>query len=128
MQLKSTVFVPLARTMFERLKGVETGCQTGRLTMGFCAAGFDSAVSVEAAQPLKVRKSIRSGADAVARSAFRLFAATLFLALCLAGTVRAAEAADRSALEDYAIWANRALKLLPRASSCWSRWHGGWSN
>jgi uncharacterized protein YkwD len=79
--------------------------------MGFCAAGFDS-VSVEAAQPLKVRKSIRSGADAVARSAPRLFAASLFLALFLAGHLRAAEG-DRPALEDYAIWANRALNSLP---------------
>ena len=49
----------------------------------------------------------------MARSASRLFAASLFLALCLAGTVRAAEEADRSALEDYAIWANRSLKSLP---------------
>ena len=64
-------------------------------------------------EPLNVRKSIRSGAHAVARSASRLFAASLFLALCLAGTVRAAEEADRSALEDYAIWANRSLKSLP---------------
>jgi uncharacterized protein YkwD len=64
-------------------------------------------------QSLNVRKSIGSGAHAVARSASRLFAASLFLALCLAGTVRAAEEADRSALEDYAIWANRSLKSLP---------------
>jgi uncharacterized protein YkwD len=64
-------------------------------------------------QPFNVRKSIRSGAHAVARSASRLFAASLFLALCLAGTVRAAEEADRSALEDYAIWADRSLKSLP---------------
>jgi uncharacterized protein YkwD len=49
----------------------------------------------------------------VARSASRLFAASLFLALCLAGTVRAAEEADRSALEDYAVWAIDALKSLP---------------
>ena len=49
----------------------------------------------------------------MARSASRLFAANLFLALCLAGTVRAAEEADRSAPEDYAIWANRALNSLP---------------
>ena len=49
----------------------------------------------------------------MARSAARLFVASLFLALCLAGTVRAAEAADRSALEDYALAANRALKSLP---------------
>jgi hypothetical protein len=49
----------------------------------------------------------------VARSACRRFAASLLLALCLAGTVRAAEEADRSALEDYAIWANRSLKSLP---------------
>ena len=49
----------------------------------------------------------------MARSASGLFAASLFLALCLAGTVRAAEEADRSALEDYAIWANRSLKSLP---------------
>ena len=49
----------------------------------------------------------------MARSASRLFAASLFLALCLAGTVRAAEESDRSALEDYAIWANRAQKSLP---------------
>ena len=62
---------------------------------------------------MDVRKSIRSGAHAVARSASRLFAASLFLALCLAGTVRAAEEADRSRLEDYAIWANRSLKSLP---------------
>jgi uncharacterized protein YkwD len=48
----------------------------------------------------------------VARSASRLFVASLFV-LCLASTVRAAEEADRSALEDYAIWANRALKSLP---------------
>ena len=47
------------------------------------------------------------------RSASRLFAASLFLALCFAGTVRAAEEADRSALEDYATWANRSLKSLP---------------
>jgi uncharacterized protein YkwD len=49
----------------------------------------------------------------VAGSASRLFAASLFLALCLVGTVRAAEEADRSTLGDYAIWANRALKSLP---------------
>jgi uncharacterized protein YkwD len=49
----------------------------------------------------------------VARCASRLFAVNLFLALCLAGTGRAAEEADRSALEDYAIWANRALKSVP---------------
>jgi uncharacterized protein YkwD len=62
---------------------------------------------------LNVDKSIRSGAHAVARSASRLLAASLCLALCLAGTVRAAEEADRSALEDYAIWANRSLTSLP---------------
>jgi uncharacterized protein YkwD len=50
----------------------------------------------------------------VRRSASRLFTASLILALCLAGTVRAAEEADRSALEDYAIWANRSLKSLPK--------------
>jgi hypothetical protein len=49
----------------------------------------------------------------VSRSASCLFAASLFLALCLAGTVRAAEEADRSTLEDYVIWTNRALKSLP---------------
>jgi hypothetical protein len=49
----------------------------------------------------------------VSRTASRLFAASLFLALCLAGTVRAAEEADRSTLEDYVISANRALKSLP---------------
>jgi uncharacterized protein YkwD len=49
----------------------------------------------------------------VARSVSRLFVASLFLAQCLVGTVRAAEEADRSTLEDYAIWANRALKSLP---------------
>jgi uncharacterized protein YkwD len=49
----------------------------------------------------------------VARSASRLFAASLFLALFLADTVQAAEEADQSALEDYAIGANRSLKPLP---------------
>jgi hypothetical protein len=63
-----------------------------------------------------VRKSIHSGAHPVARSTFRLFVASLLLALCLAGTVRTAEEADRSALEDYAIWANRSLKSLPQGA------------
>jgi uncharacterized protein YkwD len=49
----------------------------------------------------------------VARSACRLFAASLFLVLCVAGASRATEEADRSTLEDYAIWANRSLKSLP---------------
>jgi uncharacterized protein YkwD len=62
---------------------------------------------------LHVRKSTRSGAHAAARSASRLFAASLFITLCLASTLRATEEADRSALEDYAIWANRSLKSLP---------------
>jgi hypothetical protein len=87
--------------------------EMARVPDRFSAAGFDSGVSVEAGQPLNVRNSIGSEAHAVARSASRLFAASLFLALFLAGIVRAAEEADRSALEDYAIWANRSLQSLP---------------
>jgi uncharacterized protein YkwD len=62
---------------------------------------------------MDVRKPISAGAPAVARSASRLLAASLLVALCIAGTARAAEQADRSALEGYATWANRALKSLP---------------
>ena len=36
------------------------------------------------------------------------------LALCLAGTARAADQADRSTLEGYASWANGALEALPQ--------------
>ena len=49
----------------------------------------------------------------MSRSASRLLAASLLVALCLAGTARAAEEADWPALEGYAIWANRTLKSLP---------------
>ena len=49
----------------------------------------------------------------MSRSASHLVAASLLVALCLAGTARAAEEADWSMLEGYAIWANRALKSLP---------------
>jgi uncharacterized protein YkwD len=49
----------------------------------------------------------------VARSTFRWFAVSLFLALCLHSPLRAAEAADRSALEEYSAWAKRSLKSLP---------------
>jgi uncharacterized protein YkwD len=92
--------------------------RNGWLALGclITAVGLADAVSsgnLEAGEPLNVRKAIRSGAHAVERSASLLFAASLFLALCLAGTARATEEADRSTLEDYAIWANRALKSLP---------------
>jgi uncharacterized protein YkwD len=55
----------------------------------------------------------------VSRSASRLLAASLLVALCLAGTARATEEADRSTLEDYAIWANRTLKSLPEGVRLW---------
>ena len=51
----------------------------------------------------------------MARSASRLLAASLLVALCLAGTAWAAEEGDRSTLEGYAIWASRALKSLPES-------------
>jgi uncharacterized protein YkwD len=80
--------------------------------VGLAECGFRFGTS-KPHQPFNVRKSIRSGAHAVARSTSRLFAVSLFLVLCFAGTVGAAEEADRSALEEYAIWANRSLKSLP---------------
>jgi uncharacterized protein YkwD len=46
--------------------------------------------------------------------AFRLVATSLLLSLCLAGTARAADQADRSTLEGYAAWANRTLKSPPK--------------
>ena len=49
---------------------------------------------------------------AMSRSAGLAFAVSL--ALCLAGTLRAADHADRSTLEGYATWAQDALEALPQ--------------